>query len=66
MKTAHGGRLLESPDISYTVKDGLRRRAALINPVTQKRLENRALAKLLKINGQKNLHPSVPNSKEGS
>jgi hypothetical protein len=39
--------------------------ASKINPVTQKRLENRTMAKLLKINGQKNIHPSVPNSKEG-
>jgi hypothetical protein len=37
--------------------------ASQINPVTQKQLENRAVTKLLKINGQKNIHPSVPNSK---
>jgi hypothetical protein len=57
-------RLLESPDISDTVKDKLRLMASQINPVTQKRLENRALVKLLKINEQKNLHPSATNFQE--
>jgi hypothetical protein len=57
-------RLLESPDVSDMVKDELRRRAALINPVTQKRLQNRALANLLRINRQKDIPPSVPDTQE--
>jgi hypothetical protein len=53
-------RLLESPDISDSVKDELRRRAALTNPISQKRLENKALAKLLKLNSQKYTDTSAP------
>jgi hypothetical protein len=54
-------RLLESPDISEDEKDELRRRAALINPISQKRLQNKALIKLLKINSQKIINRSAPN-----
>jgi hypothetical protein len=57
-------RLLDSSAVSATVKDELRRRAALINPVTQKRLQNKALAKLLQINEQKNQQLSVPHAQE--
>jgi hypothetical protein len=57
-------RLLESPDISNEAKDELRRRAALINPVTQKRLVNRALARLLKLNKEKYITDLVSNSSE--
>jgi hypothetical protein len=46
-------RLLESPDITSEVKDNLRRMASQVNPVTQKRLENTALARLLKLNSEK-------------
>jgi hypothetical protein len=46
-------RLLESPNLSAEAKDELRRRAAGVNPITLKRLENRALAKLLKLHEEK-------------
>jgi hypothetical protein len=57
-------RLLESPDLSDTVKDRLRLMAPQINPVAQKRLEKKAWVKLCKINGQKNIQHSAPNSPE--
>jgi hypothetical protein len=57
-------RLLESQDLPVEVKDELRRRAALINPVTLKRLENRALAKLLKLNKEKDTTNPAPDSLE--
>jgi hypothetical protein len=42
-------RLLESPDLPDTVKAELRRRAAYLNPVKQKRLVNQALAALFEL-----------------
>ena len=47
-------RLLESPDLSDTVKQELKRRAQATNPVTLMRLENQAVAKLLHIHMHKN------------
>jgi hypothetical protein len=44
------------PSVRYLtdgVKEELRRMASLINPISQKRLENKALAKLLKLNSEK-------------
>jgi hypothetical protein len=46
-------RLLEPPDLSASVKEELRRRAAAINPVTLKRQENQAAARLLRIHERK-------------
>ena len=46
-------RLLESPDLCATVKEELKRRAAATNPVTLKRLENQAVARLLRIHERK-------------
>ena len=57
-------RLLESPDLPDDIKAELRRRAALVNPVTLKRLENKALARLLKLNKEKDIITSVPISLE--
>jgi hypothetical protein len=48
-------RLLESSDLPESVKDELKRRAVSINPIEQKRLQNRALSKLLKLNAEKNI-----------
>lgn len=46
-------RLLESPDLSTSVKEELKRRAAATNPVALKRLENRAVTRLLQIHKRK-------------
>ncbi len=47
-------RLLESPHVSSEVKDELRRRAKEIHIVKQKRLVDKAVARLLKIYAEKN------------
>ncbi|MDR1025734.1 MAG: transposase family protein [Treponema sp.] len=46
-------RLLESPDLSTSVKAELQRRAAATNPVMLKRLEHQAVARLLQIHERK-------------
>ncbi|MDR0689723.1 MAG: hypothetical protein LBG08_05610, partial [Spirochaetaceae bacterium] len=53
-------RLLESPDLSDTVKDELKRRAQAANPVTLMRLENQAVARLLHIHTRKNREVPPP------
>ena len=53
-------RLLESPDLSDTVKTGLRRRAQAANPVTLMRLENQAVVRLLQIHKRKNQEAPPP------
>ena len=47
-------RLLESPDLAQEIKDELRRRAKSLHIVKQKRLVDRAVAKLLRIHEEKN------------
>jgi len=51
-------RLLESDDISVTVKEELKRRAAELNPIALKRLQDAALQKLLWLHSRKG--PGVP------
>jgi hypothetical protein len=46
-------RLLDSPDVTDGVKENLRLMASQVNPISQKRLENKALARLLKLNSEK-------------
>ncbi|MDR0688989.1 MAG: transposase family protein [Spirochaetaceae bacterium] len=53
-------RLLESPDLSDTVKQELKRRAQAANPVTLMRLENQAVARLLHIHTRKNREVPPP------
>jgi hypothetical protein len=57
-------RLLESPDLSASVKEELKRRAAAANPITLKRLEHQAAARLLQIHKQKqeDALPPLPDS----
>ena len=51
-------RLLESPDISDEHKEELRRRAALLNPITLKRSLDEALLRLLKLSVRESIIPS--------
>jgi len=53
-------RLLESPDISEECKDGLRRRAALLNPIALKRGLDEARGRLLKLSA---IDSSIPSSR---
>jgi hypothetical protein len=53
-------RLLESQDVSEECKDELRRRAALLNPVTLKRGLDEARDRLLKLSV---IEPSIPSSR---
>ncbi|AEF82758.1 integrase catalytic domain-containing protein [Leadbettera azotonutricia] len=52
-------RLLESPDLPDIFKNELRRRAARLNPVKQKRLVNHALMALFELQSQKSLAASA-------
>ena len=53
-------RLLESPDLSDTVKKELTRRAQATNPVTLMRLENQAVATLFQMHTRKNREVPPP------
>jgi hypothetical protein len=60
-------RLIESPDVSDSAKGELRRRAAPVNPVAQKRAQNKALAKRAianQLNAQKGIIVSIPSKME--
>jgi hypothetical protein len=52
----NGSWTLREPSVRYItdgVKERLRLMASQVNPITQKRLENKALARLLKLNSEK-------------
>jgi hypothetical protein len=53
-------RLLESPDVSEESKAELRRRKALYNPAVLNAAVNKAVKRLLKINGEKGQDGTPP------